>query len=383
MSAWRSVLTLPAVLAILASAAFAGSDASPKPLATRTVLSNGMVLLHSEQRSLPLVTVRITFQAGSFVEPADKAGLASLTARLLTEGTKTHSGARLAEAIDALGGRIGFDADRDTASGGITVLRSDLEEGLGLLAEMILQPTFPENEFRRKVKQTIGAIERSLQNPAAEAGVAFRKALYGAHPYGRRVSGTVKTLRSLTREDVVRFHRAYYRPEGAIVAVVGDVSLEEARDLLERVFAGWSGSPPPVRPVPEPAFPGKRKVIKIQRPVAQARILFGHPGIRRDNPDYYAVRVMNYILGGGGFESRILKAIREERGLAYSAWSYFSFGRQAGAFQAGLGTKNESANRALDELFTQIRRIREEPVTEKELEDAKAFITGSFPLRLS
>ncbi|MEE8109515.1 MAG: pitrilysin family protein [bacterium] len=383
MTSRRIFSLVAAVSALLLTTTLLQADAFGNPLATRNVLPNGIVLLHSEQRSLPLVTVRIIFRAGSATEPADRAGLASLTARLLKEGTQERTATELAEAIDTLGGRIGIGASADTASGGITVLRSDLEEGMRLLAEMILRPVFPEKELRRKVKETIGRIERSKQNPASQARVAFRKALYGSHPYGRRVSGEVKTLRSITREDVVRFHRDHYRPGGAIVAAVGDVSLREIRELLDRIFAGWSGSPPRMPRLRDPSFPGKREVIKIQRRVAQARVLFGHPGVRRDNPDYYAVRVMNYILGGGGFESRILSAIREEKGLAYSAWSYFSVGLYGGSFQAGLGTKNDTANRALDALFEQIRQIREKLVTEKELADAKAFLTGSFPLRLS
>jgi zinc protease len=353
------------------------------PVATRTVLPNGIILVHSEQRTLPLVTLRITLRASSAAEPADKAGLASLTASLLREGTKVRSATELDEAIDALGGRIGFSADADTSSGGLTLLRSDLETGMGFLAEMILQPSFPEKEFQRKVKETIGQIERSKQNPASQARVAFRKALYGSHPYGRRVVGDAKTLKVIRREDVVRFHRDYYRPKGAIVTVIGDVSLKEVREVIERAFPGWTGAPPSSKALSDLSFPDKREVVKIQRPVMQARILFGHPGVRRDNPDYYAVRVMNYILGGGGFESRILKTIREEQGLAYSAYSYFSYGLHGGTFQAGLGTKNETANRALDALFTEIQRIREKPVSDKELADAKAFITGSFPLGLS
>ena len=379
----RNSVLLPFLAAILTAILLCAGSVEARTRATRTVLPNGMILIHIEQRSLPLVTVRITFRAGAAAEPAEKAGLANLTAQLLSEGTKNRTGTELLEAIDELGGRIGFSAGRDTSSGGITVLRSDLEEGLRLFAEMALHPSFPEKELRRTVKENIGRIERSKQDPASLARVAFRKALYGSHPYGRRVVGDAPTLRSITREDVVRFHRDFYRPGGAIAVVVGDISRPAAEARLNQAFAGWTGSPPEVKTFPAPKLPEKRKVEKIQRGVAQARVLFGHPGPLRGDPDYYAVRVMNYILGGGGFESRILRTIREEQGLAYSAWSSFSYGLQAGAFQAGLGTRNETANRALDALFQQIERMREEPVTEKELDDAKAFITGSFPLSLS
>ncbi len=374
---------IPLISAGFLFAAWLHTPALASYRATRSVLPNGMILLHVEQRSLPLVTLRITFRAGAVDEPAEKAGLAALTANLMSEGTADRTAVGLQEAIEELGGRIGFSGGRDTSSGGMTVATTDLERGMQLFAEMLLHPSFPEKELQREVKETIGRIERSKQDPGSQARVAFRRALYGSHPYGRRLVGEVDSLRRIRRDDLVRFHRDHYRPKGAIAIVVGDIGRKAAEELLLKSLAGWVGSRPPTKSFARPKFPGSRKVEKIQRPVAQARVLFGHPGPLRNNPDYYAVRVMNYILGGGGFESRILKTIREEQGLAYSAWSYFSYGLQAGTFRAGLGTRNETANRALDALFEQIRRMRKEPVSEKELADAKAFITGSFPLGLA
>ena len=352
--------------------------------ATRSVLPNGMILLHVEQRSLPLVTLRITFRAGAVDEPAEKAGLAYLTANLMSEGNGRPHGDQASGSDRRTRG-----ADRFQRGEGYVkrwddvVATTDLKRGMRLFTEMLLRPSFPEKELQREVKETIGRIERSKQNPVSQARVAFRRALYGSHPYGRRLVGEVDSLRRIRRDDLVRFHRDHYRPKGAVAIVVGDISRKAAEELLLKSLTGWVGSRPPRKSFARPKFPGSRKVKKIQRPVAQARVLFGHPGPLRNNPDYYAVRVMNYILGGGGFESRILKTIREEQGLAYSAWSYFSYGLQAGTFRAGLGTRNETANRALDALFDQIRRMREEPIFEKELADAKAFITGSFPLGLA
>ena len=357
------------------------SDATPQ--ATRKVLPNGMIFLHVEQRELPLVTVILTLRAGVIAEPAAKAGLANLTAQLLTEGTTPHKAVELRQAIDRLGGRIGFDVERDTTTGRATLLRVDLEAGLGLLAEMILWPTFPTDELPRRVQETIAQIERDMQDPARQANVVFRKALYGDHPYGRRVSGSVETLQTLSRQDVVQFHQDYYKPQDAIVVVVGDVTQGEAEALLLDVFASWTGSPRPLPDYLEPALPGTLKVTKIPRNVSQAHIIFGHTGIRRSHPDYYAIQVMNYILGGGGFESRLMSRIREAQGLAYSASSVFTAGLTGGTFQAGFGTKNATANQAIQVLFDELHRIRQQPVEAQELADAKAFLTGSFPLQLA
>ncbi len=353
------------------------------PLGTRTVLENGLILLHSEQRSLPLVTLRLILWAGTAVEPPEKSGLANLTAELLSQGTADRSAQEVAEAIDTLGGRLGFQAEKDFVSAGLTVLREDLEAGLTLLSELIQRPSFPEEELNRKISQTLARIHQEEQEPSTVAALAFQGALYGSHPYGRRTIGTPDELRNLTREDVVSFHRERYLPEGAIVAVVGDISQRAAREALARVFGGWVGGPSRVPNLPLPEGPKVLNVVKIDRPVSQAQVLFGHPGLERDDPDFYAVLVMNYILGGGGFESRLLDTIRDNLGLAYSVFSRFSTGLHGGTFRAGLQTRNETANQALEEFFKEVRRIREVPVTERELSDAKDFLTGSFPLRLS
>jgi zinc protease len=369
------------VLAWVLGFAACRSDATPQ--ATRKVLPNGVVLLHVEQRQLPLVTVLLTLRAGVAAEPAARAGLANLTAQLLSEGTMSHTAVELRQAIDRLGGRIGFGVDRETMTGSATVLRVDLEAGVGLLAEMLLRPTFPMDEFARRVQENIAQIERDLQDPTTQASVVFRKTLYGDHPYGRMVRGSAETLRALSRQDVVQFHQDYYKPQDAIVVVVGDVTQGEAEALLLQVFANWTGAPRPRPDYAAPELPGTLQVVKIPRDVSQARIIFGHPSIRRTHPDYYAFQVMNYILGGGGFESRLMSRIREAQGLAYSAGSSLSAGLMGGTFQAGFGTKNATASQAMQVLFDELQRIRQQPVEAQELADAKAFLTGSFPLQLA
>jgi zinc protease len=262
-------------------------------------------------------------------------------------------------------------------------VRADLEDGLRLLSDMVLHPTFPPDELSRQINETMGQIRRRLQDPATQVQVAFREALYGNHPYGRRVMGSAATLPGLTQQDVSRFHRDYYRPEGAIAVMVGDVSQAAAKKLLQDAFAGWTGAPQPFPAHPEVSFPGTLEVVELDREVSQAHIRFGHPGIERDHPDYYAVEVMNYILGGGGFESRLLTRIREEQGLAYRAWSTFETGLVGGTFTAGLSTQNPTAKQALHLLFEAMQQLQKQPVREQELADAKAFLTGNFPLNLT
>lgn len=353
------------------------------PTATREVLSNGLIFLHVAQHELPLVTVSLTLPAGTMSETVKQAGLAALTADLVQEGTTTHQGETLAQAVAALGGQIGFKADRETATGQATVLRSDLEAGLKLLAEMTLHPTFAPNELTRKVNEMVGQIARRMQNPAIQVRDRFREMLYGDHPYGRRIIGRMETLRTLTRHDVTRFHRDYYKPEGAIVVVVGDVRQDEAKRALLAAFEGWTGVPQPWPNHPDIRAPTDLERVRIDRDVEQAHILFGHTGVPRQHPDYDALQVMNYILGGGGFESRLLTRIREEQGLAYSAWSAFASGRIGGTFMAGLGTQNSTANQALHLLFEALNDIQQHPVSEQELADAKAFMSGSFPLDMT
>lgn len=360
---------------------FFTAAASPAPLAERRVLPNGIVLLFSEQRSLPIVTVRLAVKAGSSMEQPAKAGLAHLTAELLTGGTEELSAPEISRRVDSLGGNLSVSAGRDYLSAGISLLREDLDEGLKLLSEILLNPTFPEEEFRRKLRLVRGRIHKSEENPRWVAERAFRKTLFGQHPYGRPVEGTLDSLNAIRRNDVIAFHREHYIPNRTVIALVGDLSLQEAEGAVRRWFGSWRRGPETVPFLGALADLSGFIVNKIDRPLAQAHVLMGHLGIPRHHPDYYTLKVMNYILGGGGFESRLLKNLREKRGLVYTAYSYFISGLHAGHFLLGFQTENSSANVAIEEALRELRRLREEGVTDAELSDAKAYFTGSFPMR--
>lgn len=353
-----------------------------EPLAKRYVFENGLTLLVAEKRALPIVTVQVVIKAGSFVEPQEKAGVANLTASLLVRGTKTRSALEISELIEFVGGSLTSQGGVDMASVGLTVLRKDLDLGLDLLADVLLHPAFEEQEIQRRVKEIVGAIRKKKEEPGEVAEEAFNALLFGDHPYGRPVEGTEETLKGISRKDIQAFYEAYYRPERTIVAVVGDVGFEEMVAKFQTLFGSWQRGEAPDPPLPTPPPLEGPKVKKIHRNLTQAHIVLGHLGIRRENPDFYAVQVMNYILGSGGFASRLMANIRDEKGWAYDVDSHFIPRLQPGPFRASLQTKNETAQPALEEVLKEIRRIRSEPVSEEELNDAKAYLTGSFPLRL-
>ncbi len=352
------------------------------PIGERYVLDDGMVLLVKTNRALPVVTVSMIIKAGSVMEPPEKAGLAGFTAGLLTKGAAGLSATEISEAIDFVGGSLNTGGGEDYATAGLTVLKKDTDTGFGLLAKVLMQPAFDQKEIERYRKSVKAAILRSEQEPESVASKAFAKAVYGdKHPYGIPNEGTKDTVDNITRDDIVSFHDNYYAPNNCIMAVVGDITADEAKALIAKHMAGWKQ-----KEIHAPAFPAVpepkgREMIKVNRDITQANVLMGHMGVRREAPDYYRIQVMNYILGGGGFVSRILDKIRDDMGLAYSAYSYFMPGKYAGSFQAGLETKNATAKVAIDETLKVIEKMKREPVSDKELQDAKDYITGSLPMK--
>ncbi len=351
-------------------------------LTDREVLPNNMVLLHAERKAIPIVTVVLAVKAGSIAEPAEKAGLAYLTAALLNEGTKKRSSREISEAIEFVGGSLSASAGADYATVSLSVLKKDIDLGFDLLSDVIMNPVFNEDEIRRKIRITKNRLIQQNEEPGVVASIAFSKAVFGEHPYGRQVQGSPESLDLISRQDIVDFHSAFFVPDNAILSVVGDISREELGALLKKHLGNWQQKSIPSRSLPGTGAKKSPVVIKENRDLTQANIILGHIGITRDNPDYYAVLVMNYILGGGGFASRLMDNIRDSRGLAYDVHSYFAANRFSGSFQVGLQTKNESANTAINEVLKEMQRMRTEYVSDRELQDARAYLTGSLPLRI-
>src|SRR5512143_228368 len=370
------VAALMAILVLPALAHAAG------PLGKRIVLENGMVLLLSERHDIPMITVNMAITAGSTAEPAEKPGLASLTASLLTQGTAKRSAQQISREIDFIGGSLSTSGGDDYASASLRVLKKDVRTGFDLLADVLMNPVFDQKEIDRKVKETLAEIQRQKEEPGIVAGEAFTKAVYGRHAYGRTNDDVAAYLPKLTRQDIFNFYTARYSPNRTIIAVVGDVNEKEIIALLQEYFKGWKRSEQPLPASVPPSVIEKTVVHKINKNITQANIDMGNIGISRENPDFYAVMIMNYILGGGGFSSRLMDNIRDNKGLAYDVHSAFSAQKETGLFQVSIQTKNESANEVIAETLKEMRRIQNELVSDKELADAKAYLTGSFPLRM-
>jgi zinc protease len=355
---------------------------SAMPPVQRTVLPNGLTLLVCEERSLPFVTIQFLINSGSWKDPQGEEGLSYLAARGLLLGTTKRKVTTIHEELDFMGASLSSSSSRDYATLSLQVLKKDLDKGWDLFMEVLTQPTFPEEEIKREVEKTLAAIQAAEDQPDEVAEKEFQKSLFLNSPYGHPVEGTKESLPHITQEAIVRFYRSYYHPNNAILTVVGDISAEEVKTKLLPSLAKW-----PIAEIPKipfkTSFAKGPKTVKIDRGITQANIIIGHAGVSRDNPDFYALTVMNYILGGGGFSSRLVEEIRNKRGLAYSVASFFDTGKYPGSFQIALQTKNSSALEAIALSLQGVERIRKELVSEKELEGAKKYLVGSFPMRLN
>jgi len=346
----------------------------------RSVLQNGMVLLTSEERALPMVTLNLLIKAGSRYDPQGREGLANLTARLLTYGTSGRTALQISEEIDFIGAGLSAGCGEELATVSLTVLKKDLDIGLNILADILTASVFPPEEIDRQKQSVIASIRARDEEPGAIAETKFLEALFPRSPYGRPVEGTKETVQRIERTELLRFYKQFYRPNRALLAVVGDVSDQEITEKLVKVFRSWERGTAAEEPVPSVSA-GPANFIRVQKDLTQANIIIGHEGVPRNHPDYYAIQVMNYILGGGGFSSRLMDSVRNERGLAYSVYSTFDADKYVGTFQVGMQTKNESADEAIRIAVEEIRRIREQGVGGQELQAAKDYLIGSFPLR--
>ena len=372
--------TLPGLLfalAILMAAMPASAELTPK----RTELDNGVVLLTSEQRALPMISIELLIDAGARYDGGGQEGLANLAARLLTYGTKRRSALQISDALDFIGASLSTGCSENLASVSMTILKKDLSTGLALLAEALTQSTFPQEEIERQKQSIVASLKARDEEPGDIAERRFAAALFPNSPYGRPVEGMESSVRAISQKNLREFYERYYRPNRTIMAVVGDVTAEEIDEALNQAFSSWKKGEPGGKPL-VPSATGAPTSIRVNKELTQANIIMGHEGVTRGNPDYYAIQVMNNILGGGGFSSRVVDSIRNERGLAYSVYTYFNADKSHGTFQFVMQTKNDSAREAMRIAREEIERIRRDPVSDQELNDAKDYLTGSFPLRL-
>lgn len=351
------------------------------PIAHREVMANGLVLLVAERPAVPIVAVRLFTAAGAIFDPTDRGGLAHLTGAVLTRGTAKHSGPAIDTAIESVGGSLEADTGREGLTASVAVLKRDLSLGLDLLSEVVLTPAFPDAEVIRKRAQIQAAIRRSEEDPGTVATRALARLVFPNHPYGRPVEGTVDSVAKLTRDDVVAFYRQHARPDTSIVAVVGAVTLDEARREVAARFAGWV---PPAVPAPDvaPAMPGGApRAESITKDLTQATIALGRQGIRQMDPDYFPLAVASYILGGGS-TSRLYGRVRDEGGLAYAVFSSLAPSKHGSSLAVSAQTRTGEVSKVIDIMRAEMARLGAETVSDAELKLAKDYLRGSFPLRL-
>lgn len=342
--------------------------------------ANGARVYFVAAHELPMVDVQVVFDAGSARDAVP--GVASLTAGLLTEGAGRLDADAIATRFDTLGAHIGSSAGRDYASVSLRSLTEAalLQPALDTLAQILREPSFPAAAFERERRRVLIGLRAQEQRPSALAERAFFRALYGEHPYAQPTPGTAESVAALKRDAVLAHYRRYYVAQNALVIIVGDLERAAAERLAENLVGQL---PPGSAPAPLPAVTAPDGAsVHLPHPSSQTHILVGQPVLRRGDPDYFALYVGNHILGGSGLVSRISEEVREKRGLAYSAYSYFAPMREAGPFQMGAQTKNESAAEALAVLRETLQRYREAGPTAEELAAAQKNITGGFPLNI-
>lgn len=371
-----ALLTLPLVSGPVSLAW--GADISP----TKITAPNGMTVLVLEQHFLPMVEIHALIKSGSAQDPPEKAGLANLVASLLDEGTTTRSSKQLAEQIDFIGGSLEAKASEDFTTASARVLKKDVELGFALLADILMHPAFPKQEFERVRSQLLGQIASDNDDPGHVAMKAFNQLVFHNHPYRWPVHGTEETLAKITWSDVQNFYTKEYLPNQVILTIVGDITVEQATALAQTHFGTWKKGTPTGRTVKKAGAIDRKAVQLIEKDLTQSTIVLGHGGISRTNPDFYAVTVMNHILGAGGFSSRLMDSIRDKQGLAYGIMSHYDARSMPGSFWVNLQTRTEATNQAISGVLAEIKAMRETPVTDQELAEAKSFLMGSFPLRL-
>ncbi len=348
----------------------------------RRVLPNGLTVLALDRPHLPIVSATLLVPAGIADEPADRAGLAFFTSQMLALGTRKRSAVELAEEIDGLGGTLSVGCDFDYATVDLTGLARDAGRLIELLAEITLEPAFAPDEIERKRSQILGLLDRRRDDHVDVVRNRFFETIYGDHPYRRTKEGAPESVRAIRAEDLARHFEARFKPEGSILAVCGDIRAEDVFRWTGERFAAWTGGPKAGASRPAMPVAVGRSVVTVQHDVSQATIRMGNVGIPRDHGDYHAAVLLNYILGGAGFGSRLMKALREDRGLTYGAFSNFWPRKDPGYFFAATQTRLDTMNEAIAVMLTEIERFLDGGATEEELAWAKRYFTGSLPLTL-
>jgi zinc protease len=351
---------------------------------TRAALANGAVVLAQQTVTHSAVTMLVAVRAGSAHDPADRLGLAHFVSKVIDRGTDARSGDAIAEALDGRGVTLNSSVGRHLLTLGCTCLAEDFDDMIGLVADIVRRPTFPQTEVDTRRGEIVTAIRQDEDSPATMAVDGLMGLLYpDGHPYGRPTKGVVATVEATTRADLAAYHQARFSPEHLIVVIVGDVSAPRGIAAAERVFGDWHTprSAPLVLPPLGPAAGRRRQVIPMMNK-AQADVAYGFVTVTRRDPDYYALTLMNNVLGQYGLGGRLGDSIRERQGMAYYAFSSFDGNVAEGPLVIRAGVAPENVDRTVASIDEEVRTMLREGVTAAELADAKRYLIGSMPRNL-
>ena len=343
--------------------------------------ASGSDVYFVENHDLPIIDMALNFPAGSARDTAATSGVAGVTKYMMTLGAAGMNEEVITNKFADIGAILGGELDADRAAFKLRTLTSEQAKALETFNQILHKPDFPQAVLDREKVRIIAGINESATMPESISSKAFMKALYGAHPYSLDESGEIESITAMKRDDLVAFYKQYYSAKSAVIALIGDMTEAQARAIAESTSSGLPQTTA-VAKIAEITYPSAANVQNINHPASQAHILLGYPGIKRGDADYFPLYVGNYILGGGGFVSRLTEEVREKRGLVYSVYSYFMPLAELGPFQIGLQTKKEQAGEALKLVNETVAKFIKNGVTEPELKAAKDNIIGGFPLRI-
>jgi len=353
------------------------------PKAFETKLSNGLQVIVLEQNKLPTFAMQMVVLSGGLADASDQRGAAQATAALLREGTKARTSKQIAEQVDALGASLSATSGLSTINSFVngSGLTDNFDQIMELFADVILNPSFPADEFNKFKTRSLAQLRAQRAQPGFLANEMFAKVMYGSHPAGR-ISLSAEEIQKLTPEVLQRFHAAHYKPNNAIFAIVGDVKPAEIVAKLEKTFSSWQRGDVPQTSIPKVSDAGPAKIYLINRVASvQTNLVLGNLAIERTDPDYYSIDVMNQVVGGGA-SARLFLNLREDKGYTYGAYSGFSAFKYPGVFRANTEVRTEVTKGSMDELMYELKRIRDERVAQDEFDRAKRTIIGGFALQL-
>ena len=343
--------------------------------------SSGSDVYFVENHDLPIIDVSVNFPAGSARDTKQTSGMAGVTKYMMTLGADGMNEEVITNKFADIGAILGGELDSDRAAFKLRTLTSEQDKALDTFNKILHKPDFPQAVLDREKTRIIAGLQEAATQPEAISNKAFMQALYGAHPYSLDESGEIDTITSMKREDLVQFYHTFYTAKSAVVALIGDMTETQAHAIAESIAKDLPQTPA-VAKLTEVTFPTAASTQSISHPATQAHILLGYPGIKRGDADYFPLYVGNYVLGGGGFVSRLTEEVREKRGLVYSVYSYFMPMSELGPFEIGLQTKKDQATEALKVVNETLAKFMQNGVTESELKAAKDNIIGGFPMRI-